>query len=101
VGGVPIGAVYRMSDEWRTNVARGSRTEPCALTDDIAGLAVAAAAQTGAQIAGVDLAEDVDGGLYVLEVNHGVEFKGFQEALEGRVDVAEEIADRLVTEVWK
>lgn len=101
VGGVPIGAVYRMSDEWRTNVARGSRTEPCALTDDIAGLAVAAAAQTGAEIAGVDLAEDVDGGLYVLEVNHGVEFKGFQEALEGRVDVAEEIADRLVTEVWK
>ncbi|WP_329454046.1 RimK family alpha-L-glutamate ligase [Streptomyces sp. NBC_01497] len=99
VGGTPIGAVYRRSDEWRTNVARGSTTEPCELTPDIAAPAAAAAKETGAQIAGVDLVEDRDGRPYVLEVNHGVEFKGFQHAHGDRTDVAQEIVDRLVLEV--
>ncbi|MFD8818615.1 RimK family alpha-L-glutamate ligase [Streptomyces sp. NPDC059627] len=96
VGGTPVGAMYRTSDGWRTNVARGAVTTPCELTDDIAKLAAAAARETGARIAGVDLVEDSGGGLHVLEVNHGVEFRGFQAAHPGRIDVAEIIVDRLV-----
>lgn len=96
VGGTPIGAMYRTSDGWRTNVARGATTTSCPLTDDLAKLAATAARETGADLAGVDLVEDADGGLQVLEVNHGVEFKGFQEAHADRVDVAELIVEQLV-----
>ena len=41
----------------------------------------------GAEIAGVDLIEDSDGRLTVLEVNHGVEFSGFQSVWGDRIDL--------------
>ena len=97
VGGTPIGAVYRISDQWRTNVARGGSTQPCPLSDDIVKLAAAAATAVGADLAGVDLIEDADGAPMVLEVNHGVEFTGFQAVHRGRVDVAEAVADHLLS----
>lgn len=95
VGQDALGAIYRRSDQWRTNVARGARAERCELSAEIAKLAVAAAGAAGAGIAGVDLLEDRDGRLVVLEVNHGVEFSGFQEAMGTRLNVAERIVDYL------
>ncbi len=97
VGGEVLGAVYRTGESLRTNVALGAQTLPCELTPEITKLSIDAAAAVGADIAGVDLIEDRDGRLLVLEVNHRVEFGGFQAALEGRVDVA----DRIVEHVWE
>jgi [lysine-biosynthesis-protein LysW]--L-2-aminoadipate ligase len=92
VGGEALGATYRLAaDGWRTNVALGGRSRPCPLDDDAAALAVAAAEATRAEIAGVDLLEGRDGELYVLEVNAGVEFRGFSSAVD--VDVAGAIVD--------
>lgn len=96
VGGELLGAVYRTGELWRTNVALGARTEPCDVTPEIDKLAVGAAAAVGADIAGVDLIEDGDGRLLVLEVNHRVEFAGFQAALGDRVDVADRIVEHLL-----
>jgi [lysine-biosynthesis-protein LysW]---L-2-aminoadipate ligase len=96
VGGDLLGAVYRAGEMWRTNVALGARTRPCEATPEITKLSIDAAAAVGADIAGVDLIEDRDGRLLVLEVNHRVEFTGFQSALAGRVDVADRIVDLLV-----
>ncbi|MFY1636536.1 lysine biosynthesis protein LysX [Solwaraspora sp. WMMB335] len=96
VGGEPLGAVYRTGELWRTNVALGARTEPCEVTPEIDKLSIDAAAAVGADIAGVDLIEDRDGRLLVLEVNHRVEFTGFQAALAGRVDVADRIVEHLL-----
>lgn len=96
VGGELLGAVYRIADGTRTNVARGARTQPCPETAELTKLAVAAAAATGADIAAVDLIEDTGGRLLVLEVNHRVEFSGFQSALDDRVDVAGRIVDYLL-----
>ena len=45
----------------------------------------------------VDLLEEPGGRLLVLEVNSGVEFSGFQEAMGDRVDVAGRIADHVLT----
>jgi [lysine-biosynthesis-protein LysW]---L-2-aminoadipate ligase len=59
-------------------------------------LSIDAAAAVGADIAGVDLIEDRDGRLLVLEVNHRVEFAGFQSALADRVDVADRIVAHLL-----
>lgn len=95
IGGRVLGAAYRESAGWRTNVAIGARTRPCPLTEEITKLAAEAAGATGAEIAGVDLLEGPDGDLYVLEVNSGVEFTGFMSAL--KIDVAAAIADYLTT----
>lgn len=96
VGGDVLGAVYRTGELWRTNVALGAQTLPCELSPEITTLSIDAAAAVGADIAGVDLIEDRDGQLLVLEVNHRVEFTGFQAALAGRVDVAERIVEHLL-----
>ncbi|MBU8858610.1 MULTISPECIES: RimK family alpha-L-glutamate ligase [unclassified Micromonospora] len=96
IGGEAMGATYRRAAGWRHNVARGAGVTACPLTPELAGLAEAAARAVGADIAGVDLVEDTDGRLYVLEVNHGVEFSGFQEAMGDHVSVADRIVDHLV-----
>lgn len=93
VGGQVLGATYRHGAAWRTNVARGARPQPCPLSPELAKAATAAAACVGADIAGVDLLEDGQGGWLVLEVNHGVEFSGFHSVLGARVSVADRIAD--------
>ena len=96
IGGEVLGAVYRTGESLRTNVALGGQTRPCEATPEITKLSVDAAAAVGANIAGVDLIEDRDGRLLVLEVNHRVEFTGFQSALADRVDVAGHIVDYLL-----
>ncbi|MFJ6618266.1 RimK family alpha-L-glutamate ligase [Kitasatospora sp. NPDC091335] len=96
VGGEVLGAVYRSGEALRTNVALGGQTRPCEATAEITKLSLAAASSVGADIAGVDLIEDRDGRLLVLEVNHRVEFSGFQSALGDRVDVADHIVGRLL-----
>lgn len=95
VGGRVLGAVYRTGESLRTNVALGGRTRPCEVTPEIGKLSLDAAAAVGAEIAGVDLIEDRDGRMLVLEVNHRVEFTGFQAALGDRIDVAGSIVDHL------
>jgi [lysine-biosynthesis-protein LysW]--L-2-aminoadipate ligase len=96
VGGQLLGAVYRAGELWRTNVALGAQTRPCEATPEITKLSIDAASAVGSDIAGVDLIEDCDGRLLVLEVNHRVEFTGFQSALADRVDVAGQIAEHLL-----
>lgn len=95
VGGRVVGAVYRRGSGWRTNVARGAETVRCTVTAEIERLAVESARCVEADIAGVDLIEDADGALSVLEVNHGVEFTGFQRALGDSVPVADAVLDHL------
>ncbi|NEA45828.1 RimK family alpha-L-glutamate ligase [Streptomyces sp. SID10815] len=92
-GGEVIGAVYRRSDGWRTNVARGAHVELCEDAEEFGPLALAAAQAVGARIAGVDLIEDADGRPQVLEVNAGLEFSGLQRALGERTSVADALID--------
>ncbi|MFM9701103.1 lysine biosynthesis protein LysX [Streptomyces europaeiscabiei] len=99
VGGQVLGAVYRTGESLRTNVALGGQARPCEVTPEIGKLSLDAAAAVGADIAGVDLIEDRDGRLLVLEVNHRVEFTGFQSALANRVDVADRIVGHLLDRV--
>lgn len=96
VDGHVLGATYRRGTELRTNVALGATVEPCPLYPRLCSLAREAATAVGADIAGVDLIEDADGALFVLEVNHRVEFSGFQRAHGRGVAVAERIVDCLV-----
>jgi RimK family alpha-L-glutamate ligase len=69
VAGEIAGAMERVTDSWRANVARGARPRAVELGDDERGIALAAAAAVGADVAGVDLLVAPDGEVVVLEVN--------------------------------
>jgi [lysine-biosynthesis-protein LysW]---L-2-aminoadipate ligase len=84
-------AMYRHSEHWVTNVARGAEVEPCPVTDELRDLALRAAAAVGGGAVSIDLLEARDGELLVNEVNSLLEFKGLSAATG--VDVAAEIVD--------
>ncbi|WP_243716194.1 lysine biosynthesis protein LysX [Actinomadura darangshiensis] len=90
-----VGATYRYSDGWRTNAARGARSAPCPPTPELTEPARAAARAVGGGVLGVDLVEGPAGPL-VLEVNHAVEFQGFQQAHGDAVDVADAIVSHVL-----
>jgi [lysine-biosynthesis-protein LysW]--L-2-aminoadipate ligase len=74
VGDRCIAAIYRTSDHWITNTARGGVASPCPVTDEIGDLSVGAAHAVGGGIVAIDLFE-TDSGLLVNEVNYTMEFK--------------------------
>ena len=74
VGDECIAAIYRTSDHWITNTARGALASKCEVTDDVAQISVAAATAVGGGIVAVDLFES-DDGLLVNEVNYTMEFR--------------------------
>jgi [lysine-biosynthesis-protein LysW]--L-2-aminoadipate ligase len=96
VGGDVLGITERTGTGWRSNVALGGTSTLVEPGPELTDLAVRAAAAVEADYAGVDLIEDADGRLVVLEVNHGVEFSGFQAAAGDRVDVAGRMIDLLL-----
>lgn len=75
VGNEPIGAIYRTSDHWITNTARGGKASNCPLEGPVGDLALHAAQAVGGGIVAVDLLETADGRLLVNEVNHTMEFR--------------------------
>lgn len=69
VAGEVAGAMERVSDSWRANIARGARPRTVTLTAAERELALAAAAAMEADVAGVDLLVAADGEIVVVEVN--------------------------------
>ena len=83
--------MFRRSEHWVTNVARGAEVEPCPVSPELRELALRAAASVGGGAVSVDLLETQAGELLVNEVNSLVEFRGLTEATG--VDVAAEVVD--------
>lgn len=74
VGDECIAAIYRTSDHWITNTARGAEATNCNITAEITDLSIKAANAVGGGILAIDLFESEDG-LMVNEVNYTMEFK--------------------------
>jgi [lysine-biosynthesis-protein LysW]--L-2-aminoadipate ligase len=74
VGDETICAIYRYSDHWITNTARGGRAENCPVTPELNELSVRAARAVGGGVVAIDLLER-DGDLLVNEVNYTMEFR--------------------------
>jgi len=74
VGDDVIAAIYRTSEHWITNTARGAQASNCPVDATIEDLARRAARAVGGGIVAVDLVES-ERGLLVLEVNHTMEFR--------------------------
>jgi [lysine-biosynthesis-protein LysW]--L-2-aminoadipate ligase len=99
VDGEPVAAMSRSSDHWLTNAATGAETATFEIDDEVERLAREASAAVGGGVLGVDLMElgGAGSGEYTVhEVNHTVEFKALNAAVD--VDVAGEIVDWLETE---
>ena len=95
VGDEVVAAMYRHSEDWRTNAARGATTEPASPNGEMGELARKAAKAVGGGVLAVDLMESPSG-LVVHEVNPTPEFRALTGATG--VDVAGKILD-YVTEV--
>jgi [lysine-biosynthesis-protein LysW]--L-2-aminoadipate ligase len=74
VGDECIAAIYRSSENWITNTARGGVATNCPITDEIAELCQRAARAVGGGLLALDLFE-TENGLTVNEINHTMEFR--------------------------
>jgi [lysine-biosynthesis-protein LysW]--L-2-aminoadipate ligase len=74
VGSETIAAIYRASDHWITNTARGGQASNCPVTPELDELCVRAARAVGGGVVAIDLLEAAEG-LLVNEVNYTMEFR--------------------------
>lgn len=75
VGDETICAIYRTSEHWITNTARGGKASNCPVEGAVGDLALRAAHAVGGGVLAIDLLETADGELVVNEVNHTMEFR--------------------------
>jgi len=74
IGDKTVAAIYRKSDHWITNTARGGAGEPCPITPALDELSVKAAQAVGSGILAIDVLEHPERGYLVNEINHTMEF---------------------------
>jgi len=89
IGDRVVAAIYRSSEHWLTNTARGAEASRCDVSAELADVAQRAADAVGGGVVAVDLVES-DRGLLVLEVNHTMEFRN--SIVTTGVDIADEVA---------
>ncbi|HEX7592977.1 MAG TPA: lysine biosynthesis protein LysX, partial [Anaerolineae bacterium] len=75
IGDKTVAAIYRASEHWITNTARGGQASNCPVTPELDQLCVAASRAVGGGITGVDVMEDTERGFLVNEVNYTIEFR--------------------------
>ncbi len=75
IGNETVAAIYRESEHWITNTARGGVATNCPVTPELNALCVAASNAVGGGITGVDVLEDPERGSLNNEVNHTIEFR--------------------------
>lgn len=74
VGEEPIAAIYRTSENWITNTARGGIASNCPLTPELSELCRQTARVIGGGLLAIDVFE-TESGFTVNEVNHTMEFR--------------------------
>ena len=81
IGNKAVAGMFRVSDNWKTNVHAGAHVEPIELNKELKTLAVKAAQVVKTEIAGVDIIES-ENGYFVLEVNSIPGFTALQQVTE-------------------
>lgn len=89
VGDDCIAAIYRDSEHWITNTARGATASGCTITPELAEISLKAAKAVGGGVVAVDLFETEEG-WSVNEVNYTMEFKNSIDTTG--VDIPQHIA---------
>jgi [lysine-biosynthesis-protein LysW]--L-2-aminoadipate ligase len=74
VNGETVCAMYRTSEHWITNTARGGQGEACPITPDLEEICHSASQAVGGGVLAIDVLEDPHRGFLINEVNHTMEF---------------------------
>ena len=96
IGEEPICAIYRSSESWITNTARGGIASNCPVTDEIADLCRRAARAVGGGLLALDLFE-TENGLTINEINHTMEFRNSISTTG--VNIPEKMVDYVLAQV--
>lgn len=88
----PVCAMYRKSNHWITNTAKGAVPKKLKLNNDLIKLTKQVVEILKTDIAGIDIVE-TDSGYQVLEVNSSVEFHGLQSV--STINIADKLIDYL------
>ena len=99
VGGRTICAIYRTSEHWVTNTARGAVASNCPVTSELDELCVRAAQAVGGGILAIDVLEDPQSGLLINEINATMEFRN--SIAPTGVDIPNEMLDYVLSGVQK
>lgn len=97
VGNQTIAAIYRSSNHWITNTARGGEATNCPVTPELNDICVRAAQSVGGGILAIDILEDAQGNFVVNEINHTMEFRNSSKPTG--VDIAQEVIDYVINEI--
>ena len=95
IGGETIGAVYRSSEHWITNTAKGAKTSKCELSSELNEICQKAGNAIGKGVLAIDLMESKNGFL-VNEINYTVEFRNSIEPTG--VNIPGKIIDYVISE---
>ncbi len=97
VGSRTIAAIYRASNHWITNTARGGQATNCPITPELDAICVKAARAVGGGILAIDLLEDARGNYVVNEINHTMEFRNSSKPTG--VDIAQGVIDFVIEQI--
>ncbi|MGH2496775.1 MAG: lysine biosynthesis protein LysX [Ktedonobacteraceae bacterium] len=97
VGERTICAIYRTSEHWVTNTARGAVASNCPVTPELDSLCVRAAQAVGGGILAIDVLEDPERGLLVNEINATMEFRN--SIAPTGVDIPQMMLDYVLSDV--
>ncbi|PUA31822.1 MAG: lysine biosynthesis protein LysX [Zestosphaera tikiterensis] len=75
VGDEVVAAIYRVSNHWITNAARGGNALPAKVDEEMKEIALKVAEVVNGKVLGIDIFEDPERGYLVNEVNAVPEFK--------------------------
>jgi len=93
IGDEPICAIYRASENWITNTARGGQASNCPLTPELSDICRKTAQAIGGGLLAIDVFE-TENGLTINEVNHTMEFRN-SIATTG-VNIPEKMVDYVI-----
>ncbi|MBK8825053.1 MAG: lysine biosynthesis protein LysX [Anaerolineales bacterium] len=96
IGDECICAIYRSSENWITNTARGGVATNCPITDEIAELCQRAARAVGGGLLALDLFE-TENGMTINEINHTMEFRN--SITTTGVNIPEKMADYVLMNI--
>jgi [lysine-biosynthesis-protein LysW]--L-2-aminoadipate ligase len=101
IGDETICAIYRDSQHWITNTARGGKSSNCPVTPELNDICVRSGRAVGGGMVAIDVFEDPDRGLIVNEVNYTMEFRN--SIAPTGVDIPERMVDfcvRVARDGW-
>jgi len=96
IGEKVVASIYRLAskENWKTNIAQGSKPKPVRLTKELEEMAVKASKTLNLVYAGVDILETKDGPV-LLEVNGSPSWQGLQKA--SGINIAEHLVRHAVS----